>query len=139
MTKRRLLLLFIAGACLLLTGCAVVALGVIDYGPGQPADEAESEWVVVTYTLEPGSPAEAMDVLLETEQAADEALQRAGAGLIDGNEIGEDEYELYFVGPDRERMWQVLEPVLAKAPLKWSRVELFRVLGEDPDEVVLPR
>lgn len=117
----------------------MVALGVIDYGPGQPADEAESEWVVVTYTLEPGSPAEAMDVLLETEQAADEALQRAGAGLIDGNEIGEDEYELYFVGPDRERMWQVLEPVLAKAPLKWSRVELFRVLGEDPDEVVLPR
>jgi starvation-inducible outer membrane lipoprotein len=138
-TKRRLVVLLIAGACLLLSGCAVVALGVIGDGPGTSGDDEESDWVVVTYTLKAGAPTRTMDVLLETEMAADAALQDASAGSIDGNEVGAGEYQLYFVGPDRHRMWQVLERVLAKAPLKWTRVELYQTLGEEPDEVILPR
>lgn len=132
-------MLLIAGACLLLSGCAVVALGLIGDEDETSVDEADSDWVVVTFTLKPGSPTDAMDVLLETELAADAALQDASAGSIDGNEVGAGEYQLYFVGPDRHQMWEVLEPVFAKAPLKWSRVELYQTLAEDPDEVILPR
>ena len=38
-------------------------------------------------------------------------------------------------------MWGILEPILEKAPVRWSRVELFMSLEEDadPDEVILPR
>lgn len=139
MTVRRLLMLLIAGACVLLSGCAVVALGLIRDEADTKLDEADSDWVVVTFTLKPGSPNDSMDVLLDTELAADAALQDASAGSIDGNEVGAGEYELYFVGHDRHLMWQVLEPVFAKAPLKWSRVELYQTLAEDPDEVLLPR
>lgn len=128
----------IAGACLLLNGCAVVGLGLIGDEAQTRVDEADIDWVVVIYTLTPGSPAGAMN-LLDTEMAANAALKNAGAGWIDGNEVDAGEYQLYFVGPDRRQMWQVLEPIFASAPLNWSRVELYRTLAEDPDEVILPR
>lgn len=54
-----------------------------------------------------------MDALLETELAADAALRASAAGWIDGNEIGDHQYDLYFVGTDPEVMWTVLEPVFA--------------------------
>lgn len=139
MTTRRLLVVFVAAASLLLSGCAVAFLSVVDDGAEAGTNETDSDWVVVTYTLNAQSPTDAMDVLLETEMAADAALAAAGAGPIDGNEVGGGEYQLHFVGADRHQMWQVLEPVLAQAPLEWSRVELLRTLGEDPDEVILPR
>jgi len=131
-------MLLIAGACVLLSGCAVVAFGLIGDDEAS-VDEADGDWVIVTFTLKPGSPTDPMGVLLETESAADAALQDAGAGSLDGNELGTGEYQLYFVGPDRHQMWQILEPVFAKAPLQWSRVELYQTLAEDPDKVILPR
>lgn len=104
----------------------------------EPAGDRFQEWVVITFTGTDEFPADAMDALLATELAADEALSAAGAGMIDGNEIGDGMYQLFFVGVDRHRMWGLLEPVFADAPIPWSRVELFTSL-EGESEVVLPR
>lgn len=71
-----------------------------------------------------------MDALLETELAADEALGLADAGAIDGNDVGEHGYELYFTGDDPTVMWRVLEPVFAAAPVGWTRVELRNGLDD---------
>jgi len=65
-----------------------------------------------------------MGSLLRTELAADKALRRADLGLIDGNEVGQGEYDLNFVGTDRKEMWRVLEPIFEEAPVEWVRVEL---------------
>lgn len=94
-------------------------------------------WVVVTYddTVETFD-VNVMDSLLETELAADEALQAAGAGYIEGNDIGQRQYNLYFIGKDATQMWSILEPIFEAAPVHWSSVELRSGL-DDPDPVVL--
>ena len=115
-----------------LTACAASA----------PDDQSVAEpdhWVVVTFS-DAGDPLDldAMDSLLETEVDADDALRAVGAGWIDGNEMGEHQYDLYFVGNDREEMWAVLEPIFASAPIKWSRVELRDGLEDPAPLVVVP-
>lgn len=95
------------------------------------------DWVVVSFADDAETmPVGAMDLLLDTEMAADEALADAGAGFIDGNEIGDGSYDLYFVGDDSAEMWRVLEPVFAEAPVPWTSVQLLDGL-EDPDPTVL--
>ena len=113
-----------------LTACAAPA-------SGDPADAEPDHWVVVTFS-DTGDrlDLDTMDSLLETELAADDALQAAEAGWIDGNEIGDKRYDLYFVGHDHDEMWAVLEPIFASAPIEWSRVELRDGL-EDPAPVVV--
>lgn len=94
-------------------------------------------WVVVTFGgSDEQMPVGWMDQLLPTEMAAIEALESADVGTIDGNEIGDGTYELYFVGDDREEVWEVLAPIFEDAPIPWSRVEL-RLELEDPDPIVL--
>lgn len=96
-----------------------------------PAGEA---WVVVIFDdTDREFDLDVMDALLETELAADDALGEAGLGMIDGNEVGDHSYELYFVGGEGEAMWRVLEPVFEEAPVPWTRVEIRSGLeGEEP-------
>ena len=107
--------------------------------PGDPSDAEPDHWVVVTFS-DAGDrlSLDAMDSLLETEVDADDALRAAGAGWIDGNEMGENQYDLYFVGNDRNAMWAVLEPIFASAPIKWSRVELRDGLEDPAPLLVVP-
>lgn len=93
-------------------------------------------WVVVSYDAKRSDPA--MVGLLDTELAADRALRKSGAGVIDGNEAGQGVYELYFVGRDGDEMWRILRPVLARAPMPWSRVELRMGLRDRDPEVLSP-
>lgn len=74
--------------------------------------------------------------LLDTEMAADAALAEAGLGWIDGNEIGDESYDLYFAGSDAAAMWCVLEPVLEDGPVAWTYAELRETL-EDPDPTLV--
>jgi len=108
-------------------------------GTTAPADSASMEpdhWVVVSFGgTEDQFDLDTMGSMLATELAADEALQAAEAGWIDGNDVGDHQYDLYFVGYDREEMWAVLEPIVASAPIEWSRVELRDGLN-DPSAVV---
>lgn len=99
----------------------------------------EEQWVVVTFGgADEALPIGWMDALLPAEMAAVEALETSGLGYIDGNEIGDHGYELYFVGSDRHAVWGVLEPELRDAPVPWTRVEL-RTHLEDVDPIVLVR
>ncbi|AWB86922.1 hypothetical protein [Mycetocola zhujimingii] len=133
--KRLLLVAIAAAVAAALTGCVTLFLPSESESapeirePQIPAGEPE-DWVIVFY--ESGSDDEAMaamDALLDTELAADEALVADGLGWIDGNEFGQGSYDLYFIGYDHDEMWAVLEPILATAPLKWTRVEFW----DDPD------
>lgn len=97
----------------------------------------EAQWVVVMFGgADDAMPVGWMDALLPIEMAAIEALEESGVGSIDGNEIGNHGYELYFVGEDREAIWAVLEPVLRESPVPWTRVEL-RARLEDPAPTVI--
>lgn len=97
------------------------------------------QWVVVRFDATPeASDLDVMDALLTTELAADEALRGAGAGYIDGNEIGDGQYDLFFVGADRTAMWAILEPLFASAPVPWTQVELRDGL-KDPAPTVITR
>ncbi|KJL33862.1 hypothetical protein [Microbacterium azadirachtae] len=100
--------------------------------------EGGDAWVVVMFEdRESEFDSNLMDQLLETELAADDALAEAGAGGIDGNEVGAHSYELYFVGDDAEAMWRALEPVFAAAPVAWTRVELRNGLEDAAPRVLL--
>ena len=105
--------------------------------PAESASPVVDEWVVVTFEdRDADFDLSLMDAMLETELAADEALTRADAGQIDGNEIGAGEYALYFVGPDAERIWEVIQPVFDDAPVPWTQVQLMQGL-DDPSPVTI--
>lgn len=76
--------------------------------------------------------------LLGTELTADAALQAAEAGAIDGNEVGQGVYDMYFFGTDREVMWDVIEPILDDAPAEWTKAELRDGLDDDAPTIVEP-
>lgn len=119
-----------AGVLLLLTtGCSTNASPVAEEpDAGAPAVESEAAgegWVVVKFeSRDERFDLDLMDKMLATELAADEALAAAEAGAIDGNDVGDGEYALYFTGGDAERMWEVLEPIFADAPVPWTTVVL---------------
>lgn len=112
----------------------VVADGGIDsYGP--PSAVAD-HWVIVSYDVVEDDPA--MMQLLDTELTADAALQAAGVGAIDGNEVGQGVYDMYFFGTDREAMWAIIEPILDDAPAEWTKAELRDGLDDDAPIIVEP-
>ena len=69
---------------------------------------------------------------------ADAALQAAGVGAIDGNEVGQGVYAMYFFGTDREAMWAIIEPILDDAPAEWTKAELRDGLDDDAPIIVEP-
>ena len=46
-----------------------------------------------------------------------DAIEAAGVGEFDGNEIRPDEALLFMYGPDADALWRVVEPVLRRANL----------------------
>jgi hypothetical protein len=46
-----------------------------------------------------------------------DAIETAGVGEFDGNEIGPDEALVFMYGPDADALWRVVEPVLRDANL----------------------
>ncbi|MFT3832255.1 MAG: hypothetical protein QM711_02890 [Micropruina sp.] len=123
-----------------LAGCAVSTWVTVDEEDDGGTVEGQA-WVVVMFENRPELfDGDLMKALLDTELAADRALVAAGAGVIDGNDVGQHGYELHFAGHDAETMWKVLEPVFAKAPAPWTRVELYsHGLDAKPTKVLSPR
>jgi hypothetical protein len=103
-------------------------------------EEEPDDWVVLRFAAgEGGTAYEAFESLAATEAAGDDALQLLEAGWIDGNEFGEDSYDVRFVGHDRRIMWSVLEPIFAGAPVPWTSVELRRGFEDRAPVVVRAR
>jgi hypothetical protein len=122
-------------AALAATSSACTALSPWSNVAPQEADD----WVVVTF----GGTADRFDLdvldsLFSTENAADEALQGAGAGWLDGNEIGDHQYDVYFTGYDSEVMWSIIGPIFAGAPAEWTRIELRDGLNDMDATVFTP-
>ena len=60
------------------------------------------------------------DERAQLDALADElaaAVEQAGAGEFDGDEIGGGECTLFFCGPDVDQMLAVLRPLLKRSPL----------------------
>jgi hypothetical protein len=123
---------------LLLSGIITgLTLAIVAVAHPWTREDEPDDWVVLRFEAgESASAYEAFESLAATETAGDDALQLLEAGWIDGNEFGEDSYDVYFVGPDRRIMWEVLEPIFAEAPVPWTSVELRRGL-EDAAPVVV--
>jgi hypothetical protein len=73
-----------------------------------------AEQAVLIHITSLGIPDAGLD---ETEDPLIKAIDAAGVGEFDGNEIGPDDAVLYMYGPDADRLWEVVEPVLRSASL----------------------
>lgn len=108
-----------------------------DVTADEPTRAEPTDWVIVSFEgTDDEIDLDLFEAMFEFEVAADEALQSAGAGSIDGNEIGNYGYDLYFVGFDAGTMWELIEPVFESAPMAWSRVELREGLDDAAPEVI---
>jgi hypothetical protein len=123
---------------LLLTGIITgLIMAIVAVARPWTREDAPDDWVVLRFEAgEAATAYEAFESLAATEIAGDDALQLLEAGWIDGNEFVDDSYDVYFVGPDRRIMWEVLEPIFADAPVPWTSVELRRGLEDEAPVVV---
>jgi hypothetical protein len=84
------------------------------------ADEA-----VIVYIDAVGQPDEVYENfdLSTLEDQLIEAIESAGVGELDGNELGDGVTKLFMYGPDAARLYNAIEPVLLAYPLcKGARV-----------------
>ena len=71
--------------------------------------------------------ADSLDALYELEEELEAAINAAGVGELDGNEIAVDlsDGSLYMYGPEAEALFAVVRPILADAEcLRNTRVTL---------------
>jgi hypothetical protein len=71
--------------------------------------------------------ADSLDALFAIEEQLESAIDAAGVGEFDGNEIAVDlsDGSLYMYGPDAEALFAVVRPILAAAKcLRNTRVAL---------------
>ncbi|MFE0752608.1 hypothetical protein ACFW16_01545 [Inquilinus sp. NPDC058860] len=59
-----------------------------------------------------------LEALFALEEKLESAIASAGVGELDGNEIAADgsDGNLYMYGPDADRLFDVIRPVLESAP-----------------------
>lgn len=89
--------------------------------PSRPAAAPASEsdhTLVITIRLEGGAwnCQDGLERLLAIEDQLRDALAAAHAGHVEGHTIGPDVFDIFCIGPDAERLWQVAAPVLEPHP-----------------------
>lgn len=57
------------------------------------------------------------DDLEQLGEQLGEAVEQAGVGEYDGSELGGGECTLFFCGPDADKLFAVLQPLLKRSPL----------------------
>ncbi len=80
--------------------------------------------------------ADSLDALFDVEEQLEAAINAAGVGEFDGNEIAVDlsDGSLYMYGPEAEALFAVVRPILAGAEcLRNTRVTLR--FGPPEDDV----
>jgi len=86
----------------------------------------EEQAVIVHSALPSVDNAELFRQLEALEDQLQSAITAAGAGEFDGNEIGQGELTLYMYGPDAEKLFTVVAPVLRHTKLTQSGVASVR-------------
>jgi hypothetical protein len=59
---------------------------------------------------------EEREVLQALEDQMQQAIEKASAGEFDGDEFGGGECVLFMYGPDADRLYAVIEPLLKNTP-----------------------
>lgn len=132
----------VLGLSLGLSGCLYSAIpaavpGASASWSADDADLSTEDLVVVVFALDSEFGGEdLLDAMWPVEEEALAAIEDAGLGYLDGNDVGAGEYSLYFYGDDRARMWELLEPIMRTAPVPLARVELWPS-GEGTEPEVL--
>lgn len=78
-----------------------------------------------------GTPEE-REALMDFEEQLAAAIENADAGEFDGDMFGEGECVLYMYGPDADRLFATVEPLLKSCPLTPSGYAVKRY-GEATD------
>lgn len=92
-----------------------------------PAQQAAAEQTVVArYQLSTGPTGTSTDIqsLFTLEQRLIDAIGEARAGEFEGNEFGPGEVTLFAYGPDADRLFAAMEPVLRSFPARPAQVLL---------------
>ena len=82
---------------------------------------AAEEHAVIVYVVmsNPGfGTKEELAELFKFEEQVASAIERAHAGEHDGNEVGGGEFTIYCYGPNGDKLFAAIEPVLNKSKFK---------------------
>ena len=87
------------------------------------AAEEQAVLVYLSLSAPPSASKAELTGLFKLEEQVALAIERARAGEHDGNEIGGGEFTIYCYGPNGDRLFAAIEPVLrASALAKGARV-----------------
>lgn len=78
------------------------------------------------------------DRLAALRDAVDAAARTAGAGELDGHELAVGGVVLFLYGPDAERLWLAVEPVVRDAPLGAGSYAVVRAGEPGAEERRIP-
>ncbi len=104
-----------------------------------PAEVAE-QTVIARYQLSSGPTGTSTDIhsLATLEDRLVKAIREARAGEFDGNEFGTGEVTLFAYGPDADRLFAAMEPILRSFPARPAQVLLrYGALADDQAPSVL--
>jgi hypothetical protein len=102
---------------------------------GAPARLAMAEQTVIArYQLSSGPTGTSTDLqsLATLEDRLIQAIGHAKAGEFDGNQFGPNEVTLFAYGPDADRLYAAMEPILRSFPARPAQV-LVRYGGFQDD------
>jgi hypothetical protein len=90
--------------------------------------------VIVHLRLRDGASGDAEErkAIFALEDRLTQAIQEASAGEFDGDEFGEGECVLYMYGPDAERLFGAVQPILTASPVATGGFAIKR-FGEARD------
>ena len=90
-----------------------------------PTPVAPEQHAVIVHLQVFVPPSEVGDALTKLEDQLKAAVEGAGVGEFDGNEVGQTDIVLFMYGADGERMFEAVEPILRASPLcKGARVQV---------------
>lgn len=104
-----------------------------------PAEVAE-QTVIARYQLSSGPNGTSTDIhsLATLEDRLVKAIRDARAGEFDGNEFGTGEVTLFAYGPDADRLFAAMEPILRSFPARPAQVLLrYGALADEQAPSVL--
>lgn len=106
----------------------------------QPAPKGPEHALLLSIRLgndEFGEPGE-VEAMHELQDELSAAIARAKAGELDGDELGAGVCTIYMYGPDADRLWNAVAPVLEKHTFRHGSeaVKRFGAPGEAREEKI---
>jgi hypothetical protein len=99
---------------------------------GPPSTNSEEHALLLTFPLPGEFPTEAeLQTYHKLQDELTEAIESAAAGELDGDEFGGHQCVIYMYGPDADRLFDAVAPVLEKHPFPKGSTALKRYGGPD--------